>query len=131
MAGLKFSTALPIIATGTCPRDPTTVPAPKTFGTVPPHFGTDRPCAPPIKATRSLQICRLHRHQRSGLGQKVREGHRALITLAPRADTDRTRFGFLVAHYQHVRNLLHGEVADLGVHLFVAAVELHPESGIL
>src|SRR6202012_4642825 len=42
---------------------------------------------------------------------------------------DSAGFLLLVAEDQQVGDLLHGEIADLGVHLFVAAVELDPEAG--
>ena len=54
-----------------------------------------------------------------------------MIAFTARAHADGIRLSLLVSHDEYVGHLLHGEVADLGVHLFVAAVQLDAQSGIL
>ena len=79
----------------------------------------------------ALQFCRFFFYQLEALCDEVGEWLRALIAFTACAHADSVSFGFLVAHHQDVGNFLQREVADLGVHLFVAAIELDAESGIL
>src|SRR3954447_20889496 len=68
---------------------------------------TEPPGSPPV-----LKLRRLARNQSLHLAQELCEGHRASVAFTARSHAHRVGFGFLVAHYQQVRYLLHREVAD-------------------
>ncbi len=60
---------------------------------------------------------------------EVVEGDAAFVALAAGADADGLGGGFLVADDQDEGNFLQAELADFGVHLFVAGVEFYAEAG--
>src|SRR5882762_840052 len=60
--------------------------------------------------------------------EKFRQGPRAEVALALVADRDRSRLGLLGADDEHVGNLLELRVADLGLQLLVAVVEVRAEA---
>jgi len=79
----------------------------------------------------NLQTGRLALHQPPRAADKLFQRQSTLVALAPDAQTNPTRLRFLVPDHQDVRQLLHGEVANLGAHLLVAVVNLYPQSRIL
>ncbi len=64
-----------------------------------------------------------------GAGEEVGKGDGALVALAAGADGDCAGFGLFVAHDEDIGGFLVGEVADFGVHLFVAGIDFNAESG--
>ncbi len=83
----------------------------------------------PTSARRQLQLGGLGGDERFGFGDEVGERHGALVAFAAGADADGVGGFFLVAEDEDVGHLLVGEVADLGVHFFVAGVGFDAEAG--
>src|SRR5580698_11303860 len=69
-----------------------------------------------ISAPRYLQIHRLAGNDRFRLLDEIGERHGALVAFASDSYADGSGFLFLVAKDEEVGDLLHGEVADLGMH---------------
>ena len=68
-------------------------------------------------------------HQPFCARHKILQRGAALVALAAGAHADAVVPGFLVAQDEDERHLLQSEVADLGVHLLVARVQLHAQAG--
>ena len=56
---------------------------------------------------------------------ELRRRHVFRLLFAASADVDLAGLGFFVADHQQEWHLLHGMLADLGVHLFVAGIDVH------
>src|ERR1035437_6027604 len=78
---------------------------------------------------RTAHVSHLHartflRDQLFDLLHEVRRRHVFRFFFPARTDVDPSCFGFLVPDHQQERHLLHGVLANLGVHLFVARIDL-------
>src|ERR1022692_1663251 len=69
--------------------------------------------------------------QRLDFGEEAGNRLRPLVGVLAIADGDQAIFLLAVAHYQHVRNLLHLGFADLEVHLLIAIVHGGADSGVV
>src|ERR1017187_4142087 len=69
--------------------------------------------------------------QRLDFGEEAGNRFRPLVGVFAVADGDQAIFLLAVAHYQHVRDLLHLGFADLEVHLLIAIVHGGADSGVV
>src|ERR1017187_5162155 len=69
--------------------------------------------------------------QRLDFGEEAGNRFRPLVGVFAVADGDQAIFLLAIAHYQHVRDLLHLGFADLEVHLLIAIIHGGADSGIV
>src|ERR1035438_7113003 len=69
--------------------------------------------------------------QRLDFGEEAGNRFRPLVGVFAVADGDQAIFLLAIAHYQHVRDLLHLGFADLEVHLLIAIVHGGADSGVV
>src|ERR1035437_10225759 len=69
--------------------------------------------------------------QRLDFGEKIGNRFRPLVGVLAVADGNHATLLLAVAHYQHVRNLLHLGFADFEVHLLIAIVHGGADSGVV
>src|SRR5579872_2949057 len=63
------------------------------------------------------------------VGNELVERARTQVTLEAMPDRDGARFGFFPADDQHIGNFFELRVADLGLQLFVAVIEMRSQTG--
>ena len=67
----------------------------------------------------------------SDLFNELGRQHIFRLLFPARPDVYFSNLGLFISHYKEERNLLHGVLADLGIHLLVARVDLHAHADCL
>src|SRR6266568_4881587 len=62
---------------------------------------------------------------------EIRQRYALEIDVGAQTYRNRVSRRFFIAHHQHIRNLLHLSIADLGVHALTTPIDLGPDTCIL